>query len=100
MDEIADLRQRVSDLEAGLLDMALRHSALEWIVEQTTANWLLHQSGAFEFLEAIKHDAANPWRAAEEGAQDVRPDWASSFQAHVAHIADKIAERISQGPRA
>ncbi|MDM8352219.1 hypothetical protein [Brevundimonas diminuta] len=101
MDERHDLEERIADLEAGLSSLAIRHSALEWIVEQHFAHYLLDRPrpDADAFLSGISHPTASPWQASEEGPTNVRPDHAKMLDAYIAHIAEKVRERVHQGIR-
>lgn len=101
-DVEADLGARVATLEAALADFALRYSALEWIVEQHFARYLvdLDHEEAAAFLRGIKQPGGAPYQVTAEGQQSpVTGDAEARMLAYTAHIADKIDERVRQGIR-
>lgn len=98
MDE-KDLR--IEELQDQIIDLSLRHSALEWIVEQHFSHYLLTlpDDEAHGFLMGLSHAPLGARRFSEEGERDVRPDHEARLWAHIRHIAGKIDERRRQGLR-
>jgi hypothetical protein len=97
---LIDKAQRIVDLEAGLRFLTLRHSALEWIVEQTVANWLLpNPAEAEKFLTAISHDDDRTWRREPEYDARATPADAAALGEQVRAIAEKIRQRVREGAR-
>lgn len=96
MDQLAEMEQRISDLETALDDMVARHSALEWIVEHHLAHYLVvdHPARAAGFLDDLSHDGRSAWMATPEGQAPVRPDREADLLAHVRHILGKVRGHI------
>jgi len=101
MDEVAELRERVEGLEQALTDLALRYSALEWIVEQHFSFYLHvdHPDGAADFLDGISQPLAPAFQATPQGPMPVRPDHAATLAGYIDHIAGKVRQRVAQGLR-
>ncbi|WGM45259.1 hypothetical protein KOAAANKH_00120 [Brevundimonas sp. NIBR10] len=100
MDPDEDVRQAISDLRAGQDFLAIRVSAHEWLLEQLTANVLLQfpADEALAFLDGISDHETPVWRHTEEGPREVQPTRAALLNADVKRLAEKIRERVLQGP--
>lgn len=90
---------RIAELESQLDYLASRHAALEWIVEQHFAHYLLDVPSREGFLAGI----ANPppaFQVQPEGFETrPPPHHAEQLQRDIEHIVGKIATRTRQGIR-
>ncbi len=86
-------------MDEDQVDLALRYSALEWIVEQMLANMLLNNPDADRFLDQLSANDGRAWTQTVEGVEDARPELAERLYEHIGQITEKVRRRVHQGVR-
>lgn len=94
-----DRDQRIADLESQIVFLSTRHSALEWVVEQHFAHYLLSRDDAERFLNGIASRRGAYQKEAEGFERPTRPDRAQLLYADIERIVEKIRARVREGVR-
>jgi hypothetical protein len=95
------LEDRVADLEAQLEALAIRHSALEWFVEQHVCAFLMQQprGEAEAWIDQVSHVNRPAWRLDGAASLPVIPDHQAALAESIAHVGAKIRTRLREGRR-
>jgi hypothetical protein len=92
--EHPSVETRLDELEASIVDLSIKLSATNWLLEQTMANLLLRDPrGANEFLGDLSHDDGRAfWPRDDAGPL---PDWAKDrLYAQIRKLAEKVRVRV------
>ncbi|CAN5170565.1 hypothetical protein BH10PSE3_BH10PSE3_09270 [soil metagenome] len=76
--------------------LCIRHSAIEWFVEQVVAN-LLVRAGPAEadrFLDAMCEEHGHSWLNSLDGPKPVPQKMQTQIHEQIVHVAEKIRARV------
>ena len=91
---VESVEQRLDALQRDLNFLAIRHSAIEYVTEQISTLLLSEKPGAEDYLDMISLNVRKAWQDTDEGPLEIDGDEARALFDQIAHIADKIADRI------
>lgn len=97
----ARIDKALAELRADFDFLCIRHSAVEWFVEQMVANLLMRSPAAEadRFLDEMSVDHGRSWMMGADGPQPVPADLQAQIHEQIVHLAEKIRKRVNFGRR-